>query len=140
VLAVERSSQGAWTLTEPQATETDTAKVDSVITSLTTLGVMNTLETNIALDVVGLTEPAYTLEIGLVDGGQHVIQIGEPTPTGTGYYARLDGSAPVVVSKFAIDSAVELLTTPPVIATDAPTTEAGIPEETGTPVSATPSP
>lgn len=139
-VAVERDPQGAWALTEPQAETTDTTKVDSVIASLASLGVLNTLETDLALDVVGLTNPAYTLEIGLTDGRQHVIEVGEATPTGTGYYARLDGGSPLVVSKFVVDSAAELLTTPPMIATETPTTEAAITEDTGTPASATPSP
>jgi hypothetical protein len=140
VVAVERDAQGAWALTEPQADETDTAKVDSVVTSLASLGVLNTLETDLALDVVGLSTPAYNLEIGLTDGGQHVIQVGGATPTGTGYYARMDGGAPVVISKFPVDSAVEFLTTPPIIATEAPTTGLSITGETETPTSATPSP
>ena len=133
MLGVERDAQGAWTLSEPQGGAADTARIDSALTSLSTLSVLNPLETNLALDVVGLSEPAYTLEIGLTEGGGHVIQVGEPTPTGTGYYARLDGGAPVVVSKFTIDSVAELLTSPPVAATASPAAGAGSPEETGSP-------
>lgn len=140
VVAVKRDAQGAWALTEPQAQNTDSVKVDSVVTSLASLEVLNTLESGLALDVIGLTKPTYTLQIGLANGSQHVIEIGEATPTGTGYYARMDGGAPVVVSKFAVDSAAELLTTPPIIATETPTAGAGTPAVTESPASATPSP
>jgi hypothetical protein len=133
---LERDAQSAWTLTEPPAEKTDAEKVDSTMASLASLEVLNTLETGLALDVVGLANPSYTLQIGLADGSQHEIEVGEATPTGTGYYARLDGGAPVVVSKFAIDSAAELLTTPPIIPTETPTVEAG----TRTPASSTPMP
>jgi len=140
VVAVERDAQGAWTLTEPPAEKTDSAKVDSAMASLASLEVLNTLETDLALEVVGLANPIYTLQMGLADGGQHVIEVGEATPTGTGYYTRMDGGAPVVISKFAVDSAAELLTTPPIIATETPTAGTDIPGDTGAPVSATPSP
>jgi uncharacterized protein DUF4340 len=139
-VSLMRDAQGAWALTEPPADKTDSAKVDSAVVSLASLEVLNTLETGPALDVVGLTKPNYTLQIGMADGSQHVIEVGEATPTGTGYYARMDGGTPVVVSKSAIDSAAELLTTPPVIATETPTAGPSTPGVTGTPASVTPSP
>lgn len=128
VVSLERQSDGtSWKLLEPQSEAADNNQVDPVVISLAGLTVLNPLETTLDLGVIGLEPAADSITIGLSDGGQHVLLIGAATPTGTGYYARLDGGAPVVVSKFSIDSALELLVNPPISAI------ATSPPETGTP-------
>lgn len=127
VVSIERQADGiSWKLLEPQEEPADTNKVDPAVSSLAGLTLLNPLETTLDLKVIGLESAADTITIGLSDGGQHVLQIGTATATGTGYYARLDGGAPVVVSKFSVDSVLELLQNPPIPAT-------ATPQESGTP-------
>lgn len=136
-IAFERVDQGTWKLTAPQEQPADAAKIDPAVTSLASLSVLNPLEAAIDLDVIGLEAPAYTITVGLSEGQPRVIQVGGTTPTGTGYYARLDGGTPVVVSKFGLDALIGLLDNPPVPATETPApgaaTETVSPNSTGTP-------
>jgi hypothetical protein len=82
VVALERKAQQTWVLIEPAANETDAVRVDSSITELAALRILNLLETQPSSDATGLTSPAYTLTVGLEDS-EHVIQVGQQATTGT---------------------------------------------------------
>jgi hypothetical protein len=90
------------------------------VSELAALRILNLLATQPAPNATGLDSPAYTLTVGLEDSQQHVIQVGQQTTTGTGYYARMDGGPAQVVSKFSVDTVLELLATPPIQATETP--------------------
>lgn len=118
VVTVERQADGTtWKIVQPQTEAADANKIEPAISSLVGLGALNPLETTVDLKVIGLESPADTITIGLSDGGQHVLLIGTETPITTGYYARLDGGAPLVISKFSVDSVLGLLQNPPTLAT-----------------------
>ena len=85
------------------------------------------------MNTLGLAVPAYTIDLGFVNGTTHKIEVGVLTPTSSGYYVRFDGGKIYVIEKSGIDSLVNLLTSPPFPATATPvptsdTTVTPIPE------------
>lgn len=124
---------GNWIVAGYPAEYTNKYSVDDMLSKIKALTVMSELETAPALDVIGLTSPAYTFQITLKDGQQKIAYIGNETPTSSGYYAKLDNGNPVVVTKYAVDNLLNFLDNPP-IATPVPTaTETGPVENTQTP-------
>ncbi len=69
---------------------------------------------------MGLDKPAYTIQVTIIGGAQHIIEVGNQTPTGSGYYVRFDEGAISVISKDGIDSLANLISTPPYPATSTP--------------------
>ena len=64
--------------------------------------------------------PADTMELGFVNGANHKIEVGNLTPTSSGYYVRFDGGKIYVIEKSGIDALLNLLTAPPFPATATP--------------------
>ena len=62
------------------------------------------------------------MELGFVNGTSHKIEVGNVTPTSSGYYVRFDGGKIYVIEKSGIDSVLNLLTAPPFPATATPVT------------------
>jgi hypothetical protein len=132
-LIIAKDQSGSWAVAGYTVADTDPTGIDSMLTQITSLSVLSDLDPAPALDIIGLTMPAYRLKITLQDGQQKTVYVGKLTPTKSGYYGRLEEGNPVVVSKYAVDNLVNLLDKPP-IATPVPTlpaTEFG--ENTPTP-------
>jgi hypothetical protein len=60
------------------------------------------------------------MELGFVNGTSHKIEVGNLSPTGSGYYVRFDGEKIYVIEKSGIDAILNLLTAPPFPATATP--------------------
>ena len=113
-VAVQRAEDGSWSLVQPAGEQADQERIDSLVSQAQTLRVVTALDTQPDLAAVGLDQPQYHLSITLADGQNQVAEIGDSTPTGSGYYARLQGGAMQVVSKSGVDSLVGLLSDPPI--------------------------
>jgi hypothetical protein len=122
-VVVTKDQSGSWVVTGFTAADTDPTGIDSMLNQVTSLSILSDLENAPALDVIGLTSPAYIFHITLQDGQQEILYIGILTPTKSGYYARLGENSPIVVSKYAVDNLTKLLENPP-IATPIPTVTA----------------
>jgi hypothetical protein len=136
VVEMERGEDGVWKLTWPLAEKTDVDAVQNAVTQLLSLRVLTTLNTNPGLDTIGLASPTYRILIGFDDGSQMIINVGDSTPTGSGYYVVVSGRPLYVVNKSGLDSVLELIESPPIEPTPTPTPEATpIIESESTPVS-----
>jgi hypothetical protein len=89
------------------------------------LSIVTTLAPPPDLNALGLAAPADTIELGFVSGTSHKVEVGNMTPTSSGYYVRFDGGKIYVIEKSGIDAVLNLLTAPPfpATATPIPTTE-----------------
>ena len=142
---LELGSDKAWAIKQPIAAAADQGQAEAAATQIE--GLRNLRQVDLALETVGLAKPAYTFTIGFTGGKSHTLEIGDKTPSGTGYYAALDGGKVIIVSGDGITSLLDLLTAPPYLETPTPSpvpaTETPVPTE-GTPVSteapATPTP
>ena len=97
-------------------------------------------------DIVGLTDPEYTLTIKFTNGVERMVEIGVITPTESGYYVRAVNGDIVIISRSSVDALLGLLTNPPYLETPTPSpiplTETPVPPmpEAATPSNATPTP
>ena len=57
----------------------------------------------------GLQLPTYIITIAYQSGQNHVIKVGNLTPTQSGYYVQLDIGNTVIVNQFGIDDVIEML-------------------------------
>ena len=115
-----RDEEGLWKITEPAGGETDVAQAESGVSQLVGLRVMSRLEAAADLAIFGLNKSAYTITINMNGGQQHVISVGDITPTQNGYYVRLNGNAPQVVNKYSLDAFLQMLEQPPFQPTPTP--------------------
>ena len=121
VLELGRDAQGAWTLIYPKADATDVPAVEGAVSQLIAAPVISSLEEGPSMEAAGLATPAYRLLIKLDDGSQVVVNIGNVTPTGSGYYVLASGQGMSIVSKFSLEPIIKLLDNPPVKLPDTPT-------------------
>lgn len=125
---MERAAAGAWSLTKPFEAAADPASAEAAASQVSALRILARLELDPA--DAGLKSPAYTLTVGFSDGKSFVLEIGDATPTGTGYYARKDGEGLLVIDKDGLDALLNLLLYPPYLETPTPSPT---PTETPTP-------
>jgi len=111
-VVIVRNEAGLWVLEQPIEAEADQASAQAAASQLTSLRVLSMVE--VAPADVGLVQPSYTLTVKLTGNTQKTVRIGDPTPTGSGYYARVGEENKVfVLSKVGLDALFELLDSPP---------------------------
>jgi hypothetical protein len=129
-LTLQKGSENQWMFASLDGGTVDQGKVQQVISNLFTLAPSSQLDMTTPLDATGLNAPFATLTLTLADGSQHVLQIGNATTIGTGYYSRLNNEQRIIVlPKFSVEDLVSLLSvsaltlqpteTPVVLATEA---------------------
>jgi len=133
---MQRGTYNAWEIVLPEPGTADLALASAVETQVSDLRIVSRIETPPALADMGLDKPAYTFEFKFEGGATRTVEIGNLTPTGSGYYARVNRDTVCVVSTAGIDALANLLTAPPYPPTSTPTPEptaTATPETTGTP-------
>jgi hypothetical protein len=95
--------------------EADQELINKVILQLESLSVDRGLDAGIDLEIIGIKDPAYTIQLLISNGGYFTIYVGNVTITKSTYYAQLKGSSPILVSKYSLDTVLNLLKTPPVL-------------------------
>ena len=120
VVEVARNEGNAWVLILPEETAADQGSVEAAAGQVATMRILNHL-TNTPSDVVGLDEPEHVINLTFPGNVERTIEIGVLTPTGNGYYVRGENGDIVIVSSYAVDSLLGLLTTPPYAPTEIPT-------------------
>jgi Domain of unknown function (DUF4340) len=102
-----KQTDGSWTNEATQA-GVEAGKVEQIQSELLATRILLVMPVDYSLDSLSLTAPVQSITITQANGKTMRVQIGGLTPTGNGYYVRVDDQAPVVVSKYALDAVVEL--------------------------------
>ncbi len=123
IVEVIRDEQGQWKLIVPEGHETETDSVESAVSQLSNLSVLSKFEQGLDLGSTGLVIPAYRITITLEDDQQISLDVGKVTATGSGYYVRMGEKGVYVVSKYSLDSILELVQKPPIKPTLIPPVE-----------------
>jgi hypothetical protein len=105
-------------LTQPFEAGADQGSVEAAASQVGALTVLSRLELDAA--AAGLTSPAYTVTIGFSSGKVFVTEIGDATPTDTGYYVRKEDGSILVIDKYGMDALLNLLLYPPFLETPTP--------------------
>jgi hypothetical protein len=116
-IGVERAGE-AWSVTKPFEAAADPTSVEAAASQVTALTVLARLDLDPA--AAGLNVPAYTITIGFSSGKSFVAQVGDATPTDTGYYVRKEDGRVLVISRDGIDALLGLLLSPPFLETPTP--------------------
>jgi hypothetical protein len=101
-----RRDNGKWRITQPQPYPADPDAARALVTSLSSLMAETAIEDK-ATDFApyGLNPPVLDIVVLRTNGKTDELQVGDATPTSSGYYARLAGSQHVVsLSGFSRDS------------------------------------
>ncbi len=121
---LSREPEGAWQIDAPTPGPADASRVSQFLARLTNLTPTRTLDEPGPLQDYGLTEPELQVTLSLSDGSTHVLLIGAANPFDTAHYAQVQGREGVhLVSALLVESAQEMLDTPPVPPTPTPTSE-----------------
>jgi len=129
-IRLARQSGNDWINESTQAV-VEAGKVEQILSELLATRILLVMPIDYSLDSLSLTAPRQTLTITQANGKTMQVLIGGLTPTGNGYYVRVDDQAPVVVSKYALDAVVELFANA-IAATPTPDLPV-VPESTPTP-------
>ncbi len=91
-LALEKADDGKWRITQPKAYKADESSVSSMVSNLTSLNADRVVEEK-ASDWAsyGLEPGKIIVQIGLKDGKEKKLTLGDEAPTSSAVYARLDG-------------------------------------------------
>lgn len=118
-VSIERNETGAWVLKQPVETEADQGSVEAAMSQLTTLRIGSKPAVD-PIDV-GLDSPSYIIVVRFTGGIERSVSIGDPAPSGNGYYTREDGKEEIyLISQTSIDALLNLLHSPPVAVTATP--------------------
>lgn len=107
-LRIHQNADHTWGFVDVVNGTADQGKIQQLLSSLSSLTPVSTLDASIALDAVGLSTPNETITIKDITGKQIVLIIGTKTATGSGYYVQVDSKTPVVSSKYGIEDLVNL--------------------------------
>lgn len=132
---VARDADNAWRVTLPVEGMAEQGAAEAAASQVTTMRVLESIP-QIDMDLVGLTDPAYTLRVQFSNGQERTLNVGVVTPTESGYYVQdAAGGNVLIVSKSSLDSLLGMLTMPPYLETPTPSP---VPTETLQPPTATP--
>ena len=119
---IGRDSTGQWVVTAPRIGPADQGLAEAAAAQLTALQVLEPA-VDVEPDLLGLSRPSYVVIVTFTSGRIHKLDIGDLTPSESGYYARLDGQQPFIVSAFGLEPILGLTFAPPY----APTPEGVVP-------------
>jgi hypothetical protein len=107
--------------------------VEEAASQVIALTILNRLDLDPA--VVGLKSPAYTITVGFSSGTVVIAEVGDVTPTESGYYVRKDDGSILVIDKYGMDALINLVLYPPYEEppTPSPETETPTPAASSTP-------
>lgn len=137
VVEVARDADNAWVVMLPVEGAAEQGSAEAAASQVTTMRVLESIP-EIDLDLVGLTDPKYTLNVKFSSGQERTVNVGVITPTESGYYVQdASGGNVLIVSRSALDSLLGMLTLPPYLETPIPSP---MPQENGTPTDGTATP
>jgi len=109
IVGLEKYSENTWGFSPPQvALEVDQGKVQSLISSLLSLEILNTINANSTLEQYGLLPPNLIITLQNTQGETKLMNIGSETATASGYYVQVDDGMPAVISKYGIEGILQL--------------------------------
>lgn len=128
---IARNAENAWVVILPIEAEADQGLAEAAASQLTALPISLQIEKGKSPSTFGLDNPAYVITVEFRNGKTRTLEIGDDTPSGNGYYVRIDKDKMLVTDMNGIDALLQLEFFPPYLNTPTPTalppTETSIP-------------
>jgi hypothetical protein len=105
-LALKKGANGEWRFDPDTGEPVDQGQVQQLLDTLYSLIVQSAVPADTPLDAMGLTAPQQVISLQLSNGQSVRIQIGNQTPTGSGYYLRVDDGPATVVDQYSVSTLV----------------------------------
>lgn len=112
VVEVALNMQDQWEVVLPFGGMASQGDIGALLTTLSTTRYVKEVEGLTPSDL-GLDPPAYVLTVYLKSGTKHVLEIGDKTPSESGYYTRFDGKRLLVVELSSIEGLTLMADNPP---------------------------
>lgn len=128
IVEITRPAGGLWEMTLPEPGQVDQALAEAGATQVGALRIVNEIERPQTLSSYGLLFPEYVIKLTFDQSGKHVMEIGDETPSGSGYYVQIDDEKIFIVSEDGIEAVINLLRNPPYL----PATATLAPEQQST--------
>ncbi|MCC6261624.1 MAG: DUF4340 domain-containing protein [Anaerolineales bacterium] len=119
-LELTRDAKNVWGLTLPEKVAANPSAAEAAESQVKALTIIPSEIDAKDLSIFGLDAPAYTITVKFADGKSRTLEIGDSTPTNSGYYARLDKKEVMIVSLSGIDSLTQMILFPPYLNTPTP--------------------
>ncbi len=116
---IARNEQNAWVMELPIEAEADQGLAEAAATQISALRVIAPVEGKSS--VYGFDNPSYVFTIKFASGKTHTLEVGDSTPTNSGYYVRVDKNKMMITGLSGIDSLLQLIYFPPYLNTPTPT-------------------
>jgi hypothetical protein len=118
-MRVARNEKNIWAVELPTKAEANQGSAEAAATQASALQIISPIDGKPS--VFGLDNPAYTITIGFANGKKHVLEVGDSTPTKSGYYVRVDNNKMLIADLSGIDALLQLASSPPYLNTPVPT-------------------
>jgi len=115
---LERNQELVWVFTKPDNAEADQGLVEAAAAQIVALRVITPLEDVTDPPIFGLSGSGSVITIGFQGGETSVIEIGDLTPSGTGFYVRM-GDKYYVAALSGIGALMNLAENPPYVVVEA---------------------
>ncbi len=116
---VARNADKAWAIELPFKAEADQGSAEAAASQVSALRILDKIDSD-PNNIFGFDNPTIVINIEFADGKKHALEVGDVTPTNSGYYVRVDGEKMYIVSMDGIDSLAQLATFPPYLNTPTP--------------------
>jgi hypothetical protein len=116
---VVRNAENVWVMELPIKTEADPSSAEAAAAQVSSLRVVSEVEGD--PEIFGLNNPTHVITVEFSGGEKHTLEVGDASPTNSGYYVRLDKDRIMVVGLSGIDALLNLAAFPPYLNTPTPT-------------------
>lgn len=113
-LDMQLDGQGKWQIVLPGGLQTDSEAASSALAQVAVIPVVTALQNPPGMNAIGLDRPTARLLVSNAEGQSWSAEIGQVTPTSSGYYVST-GAKVYVASKYALDALLGLVDAPPVL-------------------------
>jgi len=113
---IQRDANKVWSVTQPTTGAADQGLAEAAESQLLALTFGDEITGNAA--DYGLDVPAFTVNVTFNDGSREILEVGDLTPSNSGFYARLNNKMYIVSN--GIEALTNLASAPPFAATPAP--------------------
>ncbi|MBK8821309.1 MAG: DUF4340 domain-containing protein [Anaerolineales bacterium] len=117
---IARNAENVWAVELPIEAEANQGLAEAAASQISALRILSPIE-NGKPSIFGLENPAFTITIVFDGGKTHTLEIGDSTPTNSGYYVRIDKDQMAITDLSGIDSLLQLGFFPPYLNTPTPT-------------------